>query len=159
MSTERRDHWKEKLSESREALFALLNGLSPEQWQTTVFAEGERWTVATVLAHLVESERGMSIHVHKIRKGESTIPEDFDLERWNAGLVRRTGEIVPEELMANAVATRAQTLEVLESLDSREWELTGRHPSRGEITVDQYYETIHAHEVGHLGDIRAALSA
>ncbi len=68
MSTERRDHWKEKLSESREALFALLAGLSPEQWQTTVFAEGERWTVATVLAHLVESERGMSIHVHKIRK-------------------------------------------------------------------------------------------
>ncbi len=81
------------------------------------------------------------------------------MERWNAGLVRRTGEIAPEELMADADATRAKTLEVLESLDRREWELTGRHPSRGEITVDQYYETIHAHEVGHLGDIRAALSA
>ena len=159
MSAERRDHWKEKLGESREALFALLNGLSPAEWQATVFAEGDTWTVATVLAHLVESERGMSIHVHKIRKGEATIPDDFDLERWNAGLVRRTGEVVPKELMASAAATRAKTLEVMESLDGSEWALTGRHPSRGEITIDQYYETIHAHEVGHLEDIRAALGA
>lgn len=158
MSTERRDHWKEKLSESREALFALLNGLSPEQWQTAVFAEGDTWMVATVLAHLVESERGMSIHVHKIRKGEATIPDDFDLERWNAGLTRRTGDVAPEELMANAEATRAKTLEVMESLEDREWTLTGRHASRGEITIDQYYATIHAHEVGHLSDIRAAVS-
>lgn len=157
MSAEQSAHWKGKLGESREALFKVLGGLSPEQWQETVFAEGETWTVATVLAHLVESERGMSIHVHKIRKGEPTIPEDFDLERWNAGLVRRTGEVRPEELMANAAATRVKTLEIMESLDGSEWALTGRHPSRGEITVDQYYETIHAHEVGHLQDIRAAL--
>ncbi len=157
MSAERSAQWKRKLSESREALFELLRGLAPEQWQATVFAEGETWTVATVLAHLVESERGMSIHVHRIRKGEETVPEDFDLERWNAGLIRRTGDVSPEELMANAVSTRAKTLEVMESLDDGEWELTGRHASRGEITVAQYYETIHAHEVGHLGDIRAAL--
>lgn len=158
MSARRRDHWKKKLDESREALFCLLNGLSPEQWRTAVFAEGDTWTVATVLAHLVESERGMSIHVHKIRKGEATIPDDFDLERWNAGLTRRTGNVAPEELMANAVATRAKTLEVMESLEDSEWKLTGRHPSRGEVTVDQYYETIYAHETGHLGDIRAALN-
>ncbi|MCY3708777.1 MAG: maleylpyruvate isomerase N-terminal domain-containing protein [Caldilineaceae bacterium] len=129
MSTERRDHWKEKLSESREALFALLNGLSPEQWQTAVFAEGDTWTVATVVAHLVESERGMSIHVHKIRKGEATIPDDFDLDRWNAGLTRRTGDIAPEELMASADATRAKTLEVMDSLEEGEnvvLSITGR---------------------------------
>ena len=157
MSAERRSYWNKKLGESREALFDLLNGLSPEQWRATVFAEGDTWTVATVLAHLVESERGMSIHVHKIRKGEATIPDDFDLERWNAGLTRRIRDVAPEELMANAVATRAKTLEVMESLEDSEWKLTGRHPSRGEVTVDQYYETIYVHEVGHLEDIRAAV--
>ncbi len=135
----------------------LLEGLSREQWQTQVFSEGDMWTVTTVLAHLVESERGMSIHVHKIRKGEATLPEDFDLERWNAGLARRVGDVAPEELMASAAATRARTLEVMESLEEAEWELTGRHPSRGEITVAQYYETIHAHEVGHVQDMRQAL--
>ena len=157
MSVERKAQLTQKLNESRTALFELLNSLSPEQWRTPVFSEGDTWTVATVLAHLVESERGMSIHVHKIRKGEATIAADFDLERWNAGLVRRTGDVVPEELMANAVATRAKTLEVMNSLDDSEWELTGRHPSRGEISVAQYYETVHAHEVDHLRDLRAAL--
>ena len=135
----------------------LLDGLSREQWQTQVFSEGDVWTVTTVLAHLVESERGMSIHVHKIRKGEATLPENFDLERWNAGLARRVGDVAPEELVASAAATRARTLEVMESLEETEWELTGRHPSRGEITVAQYYETIHAHEVGHVQDMRQAL--
>ena len=77
MSAERKALWKRKLDESRTALFQLLNSLSTEQWQTTVFAEGDTWTVATVLAHLVESERGMSIHVHKIRKGEATIADRF----------------------------------------------------------------------------------
>ena len=91
MSAERKALWKRKFDESRTALFELLNSLSTEQWQTTVFAEGDTWTVATVLAHLVESERGMSIHVHKIRKGEATIADDFDLERWNAGLTRANG--------------------------------------------------------------------
>ena len=157
MSAERKAHWQQKLNESRAALYELLNSLAPEQWQATVFAEGDTWTVTTVLAHLVESERGMSIHVHKIRKGEATIADDFDLDRWNAGLTRRTGDVAPEELMANAVATRAKTLEVMDSLDESEWELTGRHPSRGQISITRYYETIHAHEVSHLRDVREAL--
>lgn len=159
MSAERTAHWTRKLNESRTALFALLDSLSPEQWQTRVFSEGNAWSVASVLAHLVESEQGMSIHVHKIRKGEPTIPDDFDLERWNAGLTRRTGDVAPDELMTRAIATRAKTLEVMDSLNDHEWELTGRHPSRGEITVAQYYETIHAHESMHLQDLRAALGA
>ena len=157
MSAERTAHWTRKLNESRTALFALLDGLSPEQWQTTVFSEGDAWTVSSVLAHLVESEQGMSIHVHKIRKGEPTIPDNFDLERWNAGLTQRTGDVAPDELMTRAIATRAKTLEMMDSLNDHEWELTGRHPSRGEITVAQYYETIHAHETMHLQDLRAAL--
>ncbi len=157
MRAERTAYWKEKLNESRGELMGLLEGLSREQWQTQVFSEGDVWTVTTVLAHLVESERGMSIHVHKIRKGEATLPENFDLERWNAGLARRVGDVAPEELLASAAATRARTLEVMESLEEGEWELTGRHPSRGEITVAQYYETIHAHEVGHVHDMREAL--
>ena len=92
MSAERRAHWAQKLSESRSALFELLDSLSPEQWQTPVFTEGDTWTVGAVLGHLVENERGMSIHVHKIRNGEATIAEDFDLERWNAGVARRVRE-------------------------------------------------------------------
>ncbi len=156
---DRKAYWTQKLAESRAALQEVLNSLTPEQWQTPVFSEGDVWTVATVVGHLVENERGMSIHVHKIRKGEPTVPEGFDLERWNAGVKERMGEPTPQELLAAMEQTRARTLAVMESLQEEEWALTGRHPSRGVITVEQYYETMHLHELAHTEDIRRALAA
>lgn len=154
---DRYTHWKRKLAQSRAELMAALEGLSPAEWETPVYSEGDTWTVATVVGHLVDSERGMSIHVHKIRKGQPTIPEDFDVERWNAGVKERIGARTPEELLALLERVRAKTLEVMASLQEPEWSLTGRHPSRGVITVEQYYETIHGHERMHAADIRKAL--
>lgn len=157
MSTQKAAHWQAKLAESRAALLSFLDQLVPEQWQTPVFSEGDTWSVATVVGHLVDSERGMSIHVYKIRKGEETLPEGFDLERWNAGVKKRIGDISPAELRAGLLAVRARTLEGLVTLADAEWSLTGRHPSRGVISVEQYYETIWGHEVGHLQDMQKAL--
>lgn len=149
--------WQERLAAARRELLTLLKGLTPAQWQAPVFGEGETWTVATVVAHLAENERGMSIHVHKIRKGEPTIPDNFDLNRWNAGVIERMGEKSPEELLALLETTRAKTLEVMNTLKDEEWSLTGRHPSRGIITIEQYYETMAGHDVAHANDIRNAL--
>lgn len=157
MSSEKKNQWQAKLVESRTALLALLNGLDAEAWSTPVFSEGDTWTIKTVVSHLLDSERGMSIQVHKIRKGEETVPENFDLERWNAGVQKRVGDIAPAELIANLEATRAKTLEVMNSLSDDEWSLSGRHPARGIITIEQYYETIHGHEVIHTGDMAEAV--
>ena len=99
----------------------------------------------------------MSIQLHKIRKGEPTIPEGFDLERWNAGVKKRIGNLSPAELVAGLESTRAKTLEGLASLNEEEWALTGRHPSRGVITIEQYYETIAGHDQAHAQDITQAL--
>ncbi len=154
---DRHTHWKNKLTQSRAELMAALEGLSPAEWETPVYSEGDTWTVATVVGHLADSERGMSIHVHKIRKGQPTIPEDFDVERWNAGVKERIGDRTPEELLALLESVRAKTLEVMASLGEEEWTLTGRHPSRGVITVEEYYETIYGHERMHAADIRQAL--
>ena len=100
MTEDKRDHWQQKLAESRAALLTLLQALSEEQWQTAVFSEGNTWTVMTVVSHLLDSERGMSIQVHKIRKGEETIPPDFDLARWNANVEKLVGDLTPAELIA-----------------------------------------------------------
>ncbi len=158
MSEPKASHWQQKLSESRRDLFNFLHSLQPEQWTTPVFSEGEPWTVKTVVSHLLDSERGMSIQVHKIRKGEATVPPDFDLARWNAGVSKRVGDPTPAELISALVATRAKTLEVMNSLRAEEWALSGRHPARGIITIEQYYETIHGHEVLHLADLRGAIA-
>ena len=70
MSNNKVAEWTTKLAESRAVLDQLMASFAPEQWGVRVYSEGAEWTVATVLGHLVDSERGMSIQVHKIRKGE-----------------------------------------------------------------------------------------
>ena len=135
----------------------FLAGLEPSQWETIVFREGNDWTVHTIVGHLIDSEKGMSIHVHKIRKGAETIPEGFDLERWNAGVKQRVGTPMPDELLASLKATRTKALEIMATLKDDEWALTGRHPSRGVITVEQYYETMYGHELMHTNDMKQVL--
>jgi len=157
MTTNKKELWQERLAQARQSLLTLLHSLQPAQWDAVVFSENEPWTVATLVSHLIDGERGMSIQLHKIRKGEPTIPEGFDLERWNAGVKKRIGNLSPAELVAGLESTRAKTLEGLASLNEEEWALTGRHPSRGVITIEQYYETIAGHDQDHAQDIQQAI--
>ncbi len=152
------EQYNKLLNQTRNDLKELLSSLSEAQWQTIVIGERNDWTVQDIVAHLVENEKGMSIHVHKIRKGRQTVPDGFDVNEWNAGLKERAPVATPAELIAALDETRQKTLEVLNSLQDEEWELTGHHPSRGQITIAQYYETIAGHDSAHLNDIKAALN-
>jgi hypothetical protein len=155
--TDKKTELKQKLTQTRTDLESLLASLTNAQWFTPIISEGDTWTVRDIVAHLVENERGMSIHVHKIRQGKETVPEDFDLTQWNAGLKGRMGNPTPAELLEALAQTRAKTMSVLESIGPEEWNLTGRHPSRGPITIEQYYETMADHDAGHAADIRKTL--
>jgi uncharacterized protein (TIGR03083 family) len=157
MTTDRSQYLRGELAATQQELLTLLHSLTPEQWQTPVFSHEGGWTVATTVAHLVEGERGMSIQVHKIRKGEATVPADFDLKRWNSGVAQRMGNPSPSELFALLASTREKTLAVMETLHDEDWARTGRHPSRGIITIEQYYETMAGHYREHAADIRNAL--
>ncbi|MCK6623965.1 MAG: maleylpyruvate isomerase N-terminal domain-containing protein [Anaerolineae bacterium] len=156
--TDKKTELKQKLAQTRTELETLLTSLTPEQWHTPIISEGNTWTVLDIVAHLVENERGMSIHVHKIRQGKDTVPDSFDLTQWNAGLKGRMGNPTPAELLQNLARNRVKTLEVLDSIGPEEWGLTGRHPARGLITIEQYYETMADHDAGHADDIRKALA-
>lgn len=149
--------WTQTLSEARQELLNFLQPLTPKQWQQPIFSDGSTWTVATAVSHIIDAERGMSIQVHKARKGEPTMPEGFDIDRWNAKVQERIGELNPTELLALLDSTRSKTLDVLNSLTDDDWSKMGRHPSRGIITIEQYYETIAAHDQMHLADIKKGL--
>ncbi|MFQ5578572.1 MAG: DinB family protein [Anaerolineae bacterium] len=157
MTAEIRDNCKQLLTHSREQLNRLLARLTEEQWQTPVFTEDNTWTVADIVAHLIETERGMSIQAHKARKGQETIPQGFDLDRYNAGMKKRMGTLSPAELLQGLAQVRAKTLAVIDTLTGEDWGKMGRHPSRGMITVEQYYHTIAAHERIHSEDIKNTL--
>jgi hypothetical protein len=158
MATDKKAYWKQELTQARTELELFVNSLSPADLQTPVVGEDQTaWTVLDVVAHLVENERGMSIHIHKIRKGQETVPENFDLTHWNAGLKERMGSSSLPNLLEKLAQTRARTLQELDSLNDEEWRLQGRHPARGTITIEQYYETMAWHDRQHLNDIKKAL--
>lgn len=158
-STEKIQHWTKQMTEARAKLTQLLKSLTEEQLHTPIISEGHTWDVLDIVAHLLENERAMSIHVHKIRQGRETVPENFDLNHWNAGLKERIGNKPAslDELLNELAEVRAKTLEVMETLGDGDWELTGRHPQRGVITIEQYYETIAGHDNWHANDIRNSL--
>ena len=109
MSTEKKAMFKAKLTEARNQLTELLQSLSEEQLNTPVIADGDEWTPLNVVSHLVENERGMSIHIYKVRNGRETVPETFKVEDWNAGLKERMGQPSREELLKALEETRTKT--------------------------------------------------
>ena len=158
MSTDKNAEYMQKLTQARTNLLNLLNSLTEEQLQVPVISEGQTWTALDIVAHLLENERAMSIHVHKIRNGRETVPAEFDLKQWNAGLKERVGTLPSLKEMLNELAqVRVKTIEVMGSLGEEEWNLEGRHPNQGMITIEQYYETIAGHDTWHTNDIKKGL--
>jgi hypothetical protein len=55
-------------------------------------------------------------------------------------------------------AIRQRLLDGLATISDSEWQLTGRHPFRGIISIEQYFETITDHETIHTGHILQAIN-
>ena len=158
MSIDKKNQHREQLIQARALLKELLGSLNDQQWQTPIISEDQTWTAADIVAHLFENEIGMSIHVHKIRQGKETVPEDFNLDKWNAGLQKRVGNLSREELLTKLDEAREKTLQVLDSIKDDEWELQGRHPLQGMATITDYYAIMAGHDTWHTNDIKKALN-
>ncbi|HFE67630.1 MAG TPA: DUF664 domain-containing protein, partial [Chloroflexi bacterium] len=90
----------QKLNETRSALMAFLQGLDEAQWETAVYSEGETWTAADVLRHLVNAESGMTGLIVQWQMGADPVPPDFDLARFNKSMVAKAKNKTPAELLA-----------------------------------------------------------
>ena len=78
-----------KLTKNRDALFAILQDLTDEQWKTAVYSEQTIWTVSDIVRHLEGAERSMIALMAQIREGSGGVPPDFDLARWNASRIKK----------------------------------------------------------------------
>lgn len=150
---------KEKLAANRAALFALLQGLTDEQWQTAVFSEETIWTVTDMVRHLEGAERSMIALMAGIQQGGAGAPEDFDLARFNASRIRKAADKQPLELMAAMEKNRADLLVFMDSLTEEDWQKQGRHGSLQIMTIEEICTIIASHEATHTADISAALGS
>ena len=159
MSNTKKEEIREALSGARQELLSLLSGLGEWQWAAPVFTHEEEdgWSVADVLRHLVDSERGMTAQMKIIAEGGEGVPPDFDLSRWNARAVARAKDKVPAELLAEMEKNRERLFDFIDSLAAEDWNKKGRHASLRIMSIEEIARLIADHERRHTADIQAAL--
>lgn len=147
----------QKLDGSRQSLLALVDGIEAEQWQTAVYGDGATWSIADMLRHLNDAERGMTRLMGNIRDGGEGASADFDLARWNASRVEKAKDKSVTELLASMAQNRDSLKAFIASLNEEDWGKEGRHGSGRIMTVEAICNLIAEHEVSHVNDIQAAL--
>ena len=144
----------ERLRIEGDRTIAYFSELKPEQWLETVYTEGETWTIRSVLAHYVTAEKGFITIFSRIREGGPGVPDDFDIDRFNASQQRKTRELATSELLENFKAVRAQMVELVASLTDEDLKREGRHPFLGQTTLNEMIKMVYRHNQIHSRDMR-----
>src|ERR1700716_2803984 len=84
------------LVDAQHDLLEVLDRVGPDDWLRPSPNEG--WMVRDLLIHLTTSESGFVGTLRRMAAGEGGVPVDFDPNRWNAGQLRRRGEMPVDQL-------------------------------------------------------------
>ncbi len=146
----------EKLAGTRAALLSLAQGFDEQMWGTAVYADDASWSIADLLRHLTNAERGMTQLMELIRAGGEGVPADFDLARWNQRGIKKLAVQTPADLLRAMRGNREKLNQFIQSIEAQDWEKKGRHANGRILTIEQICHLIADHEAAHLEDIRAA---
>ena len=170
MTESRKEKIVQSLAEARGELLDVTERLDAATWTHPVFAHaeepsaegGDEWSAADLLRHLCWAESGMIRLISAIREaGEDEtagVPEDFDLDRYNASGVRKLKDRMPAELLALMRDNRQRLLALIDDLEPHEWDMEGRHGSLRVLTVEEILHVIAEHERRHTEDLRSAFT-
>lgn len=139
-----------KLNDERTSLVTFFQGLEESDWDTAVYHEDTTWTIADILRHLVDAEKGMTRLIMAWQQGDDPVRPDFDLERWNNRVIQKTAEKSPEELLTELRENRINLLSFIDTIQPEDWEKQGRHGSLRIMTIEEVCHLIANHELEHL---------
>lgn len=146
------------LATAHRETWAVLSDLKAEDFQKHVYSAGEvEWSVRDVLAHLADAERGLLGQIRRLLVGEPTVPDDFDLNRWNRSAVRKRAGQSHQEILGDLEQAHQNVLTALSQVDSSQLDRVGRHPSGRLLTVDGYFRRMADHRREHTADIHRAV--
>ncbi|MCB9449870.1 MAG: maleylpyruvate isomerase N-terminal domain-containing protein [Anaerolineaceae bacterium] len=147
---------QQKLDGARDYLERVLDQVG-DRWETQVYSEGANWTVRQLLIHLSVSDKGHNRMMMAIAQGENTIPDDFDLERFNRRSVEKQAEATPDGLRTALRASAAERTEWLATCDDATLDKKGRHGSMRILSIAEILDVIAGHDRTHGQDIAAIL--
>jgi uncharacterized protein (TIGR03083 family) len=157
MSDEKKVEIREKLIQTRSDLLALLAGLDEGGWQTAVQSEDAEWTVADMVRHLMNAEKGMTGLIQQFQQGNDPVPPDFDRDKYNVRSVEKTQELSTAHLLSALETNHRQLLEMVDSLEPDDWAKQGRHANLSIMTIEEVCRIIAYHENLHMADIKQAV--
>ncbi len=151
---------KEQLQTARQKLLAAVKDLTDSDWETPVQADGDQWTVLQMLRHLQDAQKGLTGQLERLLANQETVPQDFDVDRWNARIQKKTAEaqMNAEQALSSLEDSLQHLLGVVDSIaDDVDWEKTGWQPFlKRMLTTEQFIDVIATHEAQHAEEIEEA---
>jgi hypothetical protein len=156
--SDRKTRLRETMEADHAACMAIFRRLTPEQWQQPVPSdEGAEWRARDVLAHVAVSEAGQLGQITRLLEGGVTVPDDFDLNRFNRRSVQKQAEAAEAELLAIIERDYAKVLSTMETVADGDLDKAGRHARGDTITVAQFFHRVTEHRRQHAEQVAEAL--
>jgi len=116
-------------------------------------SSGGDWSVKDVIGHMCDASHA----VHKRLAMMITLEEPrlAGYDGSELASARGAGSARIEDLLAEYVTQRRETVDMLSELVHWNWARPGRHPKLGRISIRQQVELWLDHEDGHLAQIRS----
>ncbi|MEW6567902.1 MAG: DinB family protein [Chloroflexota bacterium] len=146
-----------RLTTEGEKTAAFFEALGPDDWDQQVYTTGSRWRARHILAHFVSAERAYGRTLCQVLAGESGLPRDFDLDAFNEAEVASLIALDTPSLLAAFRQARAETVDLVSSLDSDDLAQRGYHPWFGDSALEDMLKLIYRHNAIHQRDVRRAL--
>lgn len=150
---------QKRLRDEGDKLLALFDTLTPEQWQTVIYTDGMTWTIKDVLAHQIAAEREFQFYGRDVLNGGPGAPEDFVLNEFNNRSVAAQADRTPAQLIEDFRAVRQDSIDLVAIVRADQFNLQGRHPFFGMITMEDFFKLIYRHNMMHVRDIRHVLGS
>jgi hypothetical protein len=156
--SERKEKLRAVIEADHAASMAIFNSLSDAEWQSPAPSEEEApWTARDVLAHLAVSEGGQLGQITRCLEGGVTVPDDFDLARFNRRSVQKQADKSVADLLAQIERDHATVLSALEAVPEADLDKTGRHARGDVLTVEQFFHRITEHRREHAEEVQRAV--
>jgi hypothetical protein len=156
--SERKHTLHDHLIQTREQLLDVVGRLQSEDWEKVVQSTEGGWTVKQALLHLATSETGQIGTGKAIAAGQPTVPDDFDLNRYNNRQVEKNKDKQPGEILSGMAESRQKLLAFLEEVPEEALDKRGKHARGDVISLEQLFYRIGEHEADHAAEIKRALT-
>ncbi|MBI5566497.1 MAG: DinB family protein [Chloroflexi bacterium] len=156
--SERKQVLHDHLIRTREQLLEVVGQLQPEDWAKVVQSTEGGWTVKQALLHLATSETGQIDTGKAIAAGQPTVPDDFDLNRYNNRQVEKHKDRQPGEILSAMAESRQKLMAFLEEVSEDALDKRGKHARGDVISLEQLFYRIGEHEADHAAEIKRALA-